>query len=93
MDKEQIERVLKLIRAEEKSDTEDKPVLEFFNGKVRCSDGQPSTHTKLEIQKDTLVKVATPQQGTLQSCDPSTYPTKYSLTVYETLMGLPALFF
>ena len=88
VDKEQMPRVLKLVSGSGKSGSDEKVVLEVCKGKTRCSDGQPSTHTKLEILKDTIVTKAKPEPSTLEAFDPSTFATKYFLNNYEVLLGL-----
>eukprot|EP00959_Pyramimonas_sp_CCMP1952_P133326 2787697-Pyramimonas_sp.AAC.1 len=53
--KEQAERVMSMLRTmgNVNMDSERPVVLEFGNGKVRCSDGQLSTHVKMEVLSET----------------------------------------
>ena len=49
-------------------------VLEIEKGKIRCADGKPSTHMKLEIQKASLVTKPATQHQQFQFQSSSFFP-------------------
>ena len=88
VEKKYMDRVLALLPEEDEVDIEHAVVLEIAHAKARCSDGQPITQTKLEIQKDTTVRLIEREETKEELLIPPKYASKYFLTEFATLAGV-----
>ena len=83
-----MDRVLELLPEEDEMDMEQTVALEIAYGKARCSDGQPMTQTRLEVQKDTLVTLVKREEYSEVFLKPRQFASKYFVTEFGTLVGV-----